>query len=70
MLSPMDPISAGGLSSATQSAGSSAESEDMAMLKASQDAAKQHAAQLLEALPPPPRSPSPPGTGGNIDLMA
>jgi hypothetical protein len=70
MLVSMDPISSSGLGSAAQSVGSSAEADDMAMLKASQDAAKEHAAQLLEALPPPPRSPSPPGVGGKLDLTA
>lgn len=39
------------------------------MLKMAQDAAKTQAAQLLEALPPP-RSASPPGVGGKIDLTA
>jgi hypothetical protein len=40
------------------------------MLKKSQDMAKQQSAQLLEALPPPPRSPSPQGVGGHVDLSA
>jgi hypothetical protein len=70
MLWTMDPISASAQSSASQSAGGPAAAEDLAMLKISQDAAKQQAAQLLEALPPPARSPSPPGVGGKLDLTA
>ena len=40
------------------------------MLKKTQDLAKQQSAQLLEALPPPVKSPSPPGVGGRIDISA
>ncbi|MEO6094495.1 MAG: YjfB family protein [Fibrobacteria bacterium] len=40
------------------------------MLKKSQDLAKQQSAQLLEALPPPAKSPSQPGVGGHVDITA
>jgi hypothetical protein len=66
MLDSMNSITA----TATQSVGGSAAAEDMAMLKMSQDVAKDQAAQLLEALPPPAQSPSPQGVGGKIDLTA
>jgi hypothetical protein len=63
----MDALSAvGGASGAQASEGS----EGLIMLKKSQDLAKQQSAQLLEALPPPPRSPSPPGVGGQVDISA
>jgi hypothetical protein len=65
MLEAMDPISgAGGQASPADVA------EDMAMLKQSQDMAKENAAQLLAAMPPPPKAPSPPGVGGRIDITA
>ncbi|MDB5104775.1 MAG: putative motility protein [Fibrobacteres bacterium] len=47
-----------------------AASQDLIMLKKTQDLAKQQSAQLLEALPPPPQSPSPAGVGGNLDITA
>lgn len=50
-------------------AGGAPAAEDLALLKKTQDMAKENAAQLLAALPPP-RSPNPPGVGGKIDLMA
>ncbi len=53
----------------TQSASNADSTKNLALLKKSQDLAKDSASRLLAALPPP-RSPSPPGTGGNIDLMA
>ena len=42
---------------------------DLKMLKKGQDLAKDQAAQLLAALPPP-QTPSPPGVGGKIDMLA
>jgi hypothetical protein len=53
--------------SGTQSGG---QAVDLDMLKKSQDLAKQQSAQLLEALPPPTPSPSPPGVGGHVDIQA
>jgi hypothetical protein len=44
-------------------------SKNLTLLKKSHDLAKENAAQLLASLPPP-RSPSPPGVGGKIDLSA
>lgn len=43
--------------------------KNLTLLKKSHDLAKDNAAQLLASLPPP-RSPSPPGVGGKIDLSA
>lgn len=54
---------------AQAAAGNADSTKNLSLLKKSQDLAKDNAAQLLASLPPP-RSPSPPGTGGNIDLMA
>lgn len=42
---------------------------DLKMLKKGQDLAKDQAAQLLAALPPP-QSPNPNGVGGKIDMLA
>lgn len=42
-------------------------SVDLEMLKKSQDLAKDQNAQLIAALP---KSPSPPGVGGKLDIMA
>jgi len=69
MLKAMDPISGIGSGQSAQAAGDTASSEDLALLKKSQDLAKSNAAQLLATLPPP-RSPSPPGVGGKIDISA
>jgi hypothetical protein len=61
----MDALSSiGGSAGAPASEGS----EEILMLKKTQDLAKQLSAQLLEALPSPAKSPSPPGVGGHIDI--
>ncbi|MBW8887761.1 MAG: putative motility protein [Fibrobacteres bacterium] len=52
-----------------QSANNADSTKNLTLLKKSHDLAKDTASRLLESLPPP-RSPSPPGTGGKIDLMA
>jgi hypothetical protein len=64
MMGTMDALSAVG--GATPGADASV---DLEMLKKSQDLAKQQSAELLSALPPP-KSPSPPGVGGKIDVSA
>ncbi len=56
----------GGAAQGAEAAGSD-EAVDMAMLKEAQDFAKDINTRLLEALPKPP---SPPGVGGNLDVMA
>jgi Putative motility protein len=63
----MDPISA---ASSTGGAPAVEGSEDLILLKKGQEMAKQESAQLLEAMPKPQRSPSPPGVGGRIDISA
>jgi hypothetical protein len=63
----MDALSAVGGAGGAQASESS---QGLIMLKKSHDMAKQQSAQLLEALPPPPRSPSPQGVGGHVDLSA
>lgn len=63
----MDAIS--GLGSGAAQAPQAEGAEDLAMLKKTQDLAKENAAQLLAALPPP-KSPSPPGVGGKVDITA
>lgn len=63
MLVGMDAMSAVGGTQGAQAP------VDLKMLKKGQDLAKDQAAQLLAALPPP-QSPSPPGVGGNLDMMA
>ncbi|HLP42886.1 MAG TPA: putative motility protein [Fibrobacteria bacterium] len=61
----MDDLAASALT-----ASSSAESAiGLSILKKSQDLMAQQAAALLATLPAPP-SPSPPGVGGQVDLMA
>jgi len=52
-----------------QSANNADSTKNLTLLKKSHDLAKDSASRLLELIPPP-RSPSPPGTGGKIDLMA
>jgi hypothetical protein len=64
MLKTMNNLTGIGASAQAQ-----APSEDLALLKKSQDLAKDNAAQLLETLPPP-RPANPPGVGGNLDLTA
>lgn len=60
----MDTLSSVGGAGGAKDAAASA---DLIMLKKTQDLAKEQCAQLLEALP---KSPSPPGVGGNIDISA
>ena len=62
----MDPISATNGVGGTPAVEGSA---DLILLKKGQDMAKQESAQLLEAMPRP-KSPSPPGVGGRIDISA
>lgn len=63
MLVSMDAITATGM-------GGAESPHALLMLKKTQDLMKTESAMLLEALPEPPRSPSPPGKGGAIDLLA
>ena len=63
----MDGITGMGSGAAAQASGGAA--EDLALLKKAQDMAKENAASLLAMLPAP-RSPSPAGVGGKLDLMA
>lgn len=64
MLNSMDAIAASGGTEGAES------SQALLMLKKTQDLMKNQSALLLEALPEPPRSPSPQGVGGSIDLLA
>lgn len=63
MLRSMDAIAASGMEGAESS-------QALLMLKKTQDLMKMESAMLLEALPEPPRSPSPQGVGGAIDILA
>jgi hypothetical protein len=69
ILVPMDAISGLGSGPAAQPSDEAGSAEGLALLKKSQDLAKDSAARLLELLPPP-RSANPPGIGGKIDLTA
>jgi hypothetical protein len=64
MLCSMDAIAASGGTEGAES------SQALLMLKKTQDLMKTESALLLEALPEPPRSPSPPGVGGAVDILA
>ena len=58
------------MESSSSAAGAAQAPVSLTMLKKSQDLMKQQSAQLLEALPEPTRTPSPPGVGGALDLLA
>ena len=63
MLNSMDAITASG-------PGGAESPHALLMLKKTQDLMKTESAMLLEALPEPPRSPSPQGVGGAVDILA